>query len=172
MERRLYRSSRDKMLGGVCGGLAEYFAVDPVIVRIIAVLLALLNGLGIIAYIVLWIIVPRQEKVGSPTSEVIRDNLNNMGQEARRVGQEVRAAFGRPEERAVPPVVPPGEEETRPAARGGLWGTYVLAALLIVVGLLLLLHNFNLFWWLSFGRLWPLVLVLVGLLLLLRRSPR
>ena len=58
--RRLYRSKNDKVLAGVCGGVAEYFAVDPVIVRVLWVLAIFLGGLGIIAYIIAWIIVPEK----------------------------------------------------------------------------------------------------------------
>ena len=49
------------MIGGVCGGLAEYFGVDPVIVRLIAVLLLLPGGLpGLLPYIIMWIVVPEK----------------------------------------------------------------------------------------------------------------
>ena len=57
--RRLYRSSRDCMLGGVAGGLAEYFNVDPTIMRLLFVLLALVSGgTAVLLYLILWIIVP------------------------------------------------------------------------------------------------------------------
>lgn len=59
--KRLYRSKKDKMLGGVCGGIAEYFDVDPTIVRLIWVLLALTYGTGILAYLIAWIIVPEKK---------------------------------------------------------------------------------------------------------------
>ncbi len=59
MTKRLYRSLNDRMIAGVCGGLAEYFDIDPVVVRIIAVILLLPGGLpGFLPYIILWIIVP------------------------------------------------------------------------------------------------------------------
>ena len=59
--KRLYRSRKDRMIGGVCGGLAEYFNVDPVIVRAVAVLLLFPGGLpGLVPYLVLWIIVPEK----------------------------------------------------------------------------------------------------------------
>lgn len=61
MDKRLYRSQTHKIIGGVCGGLGEYFDVDPVFVRIIAVLLALATGFGVLAYIVAWIIIPKRE---------------------------------------------------------------------------------------------------------------
>jgi phage shock protein C len=57
--RRLTLSSRNRMLGGVCGGIAEYFRVDPTIVRILAVALALLGGSGVLAYLLAWMIMPR-----------------------------------------------------------------------------------------------------------------
>lgn len=59
--KRLYRSSRDVMLGGVCGGLAEYFNLDPTIVRLAFVLLAFVTALfpALLFYFILWVIVPR-----------------------------------------------------------------------------------------------------------------
>ena len=59
------------MIAGVCGGLAEYFNIDPVIVRVIAVLLLLPGGLpGFIPYLVLWVVVPNNPgtKVATPKS--------------------------------------------------------------------------------------------------------
>lgn len=59
MTKRLYRSTKDRKIAGVCGGIAEYFGIDPVIVRVIAVLLLLPGGLpGFVPYVVLWIVVP------------------------------------------------------------------------------------------------------------------
>ena len=56
--KRLYRSRVDKVLGGVCGGIAEYFEIDPVIVRLLWVVFSLIAGTGVIAYIIAWIIIP------------------------------------------------------------------------------------------------------------------
>lgn len=62
--KRLYRSESDRMIAGVCGGLAEYFNIDPVIVRLIFFLLLLPGGLpGFIPYIALWVIVPTKSKL-------------------------------------------------------------------------------------------------------------
>jgi len=57
--KRLYRSGKEKILGGVCGGIAEYFNVDPTIIRILWVLFVFGFGSGILAYIIAWIIVPK-----------------------------------------------------------------------------------------------------------------
>lgn len=56
--KRLYRSKKDSKLAGVCGGLAEYFNIDPVLVRLIFVLLSIYVNSGLIAYIIMAIIIP------------------------------------------------------------------------------------------------------------------
>jgi len=57
--KKLYRSSKDKKVAGVCAGLAEYFNIDPTIVRVVFVLLLLPGGLpGILPYLLFWVIVP------------------------------------------------------------------------------------------------------------------
>ena len=58
--KRLYRSRRDRKLAGVCGGLATYFGIDPVIPRLIWVVFALAGGIGLLAYIVCWLVIPME----------------------------------------------------------------------------------------------------------------
>ena len=58
MAKKLYRSNVNKILGGVCGGIAEYYDTSPTLVRIITLLAFLLPGIGILTYIVLWIVIP------------------------------------------------------------------------------------------------------------------
>ncbi len=62
--KRLYRSRKEKILGGVCGGIAEYFNIDPILVRMAAVLLALISmGAAIVVYIIMWIVVPERPAI-------------------------------------------------------------------------------------------------------------
>lgn len=56
--KRLYRSRKERMFAGVCGGLAEYFSIDPTLVRLFFVFTALAGGPGLIAYIIMMIVVP------------------------------------------------------------------------------------------------------------------
>ncbi|CCJ34138.1 MULTISPECIES: PspC domain-containing protein [Caloramator] len=63
MEKRLYRSRTDRMIAGVCGGIAKYFDMDPTIVRLLWVLIVMLGGSGILAYIICWIVIP-EEPIG------------------------------------------------------------------------------------------------------------
>lgn len=59
MEKKLYKSNINKKLDGVCGGIGEYFDIDPTLVRLGLVLFCLLGGSGILAYIVAMIVIPR-----------------------------------------------------------------------------------------------------------------
>ncbi|MCQ1534109.1 PspC domain-containing protein [Methanosarcina sp. KYL-1] len=63
MKRRLTKSKSNKILFGVCGGLGEYFGIDPTLVRLAFVLLALLNGIGIVIYIILAVIMPSESGI-------------------------------------------------------------------------------------------------------------
>jgi phage shock protein C len=58
--RKLYRSQTNRQVAGVCGGLAEYFNLDATLIRILFVVLAVLGGSGIVLYLAMWIIVPKE----------------------------------------------------------------------------------------------------------------
>ncbi len=59
-QKRLYRSEKEKILGGVCGGVAEYYGWDPTLVRIAWILVSLVYGAGILLYVLCWIIMPKK----------------------------------------------------------------------------------------------------------------
>src|SRR5215211_5604527 len=65
MQPRLMRSRTEVIVAGVCGGLAEYFAIDPVIVRLIFVLVTLTSGIGLFIYPILWLVMPKAGTTGS-----------------------------------------------------------------------------------------------------------
>jgi phage shock protein C len=58
MQKRIYRSRTNSMIAGICGGLGEYLGVDPTIIRVVAVLLIFAKGIGLLAYLVGWVIIP------------------------------------------------------------------------------------------------------------------
>lgn len=60
--KRLYRSGQDRILAGVCGGMAEYFSVDPVLIRLLWVAGTFVWGAGLVLYIIGWIIMPKNPK--------------------------------------------------------------------------------------------------------------
>ena len=63
MEKKLYKSSKNKMIDGVCAGVAEYFNIDPTLVRIGLVLFSAMGGAGILAYIIMAIVMPRNPEM-------------------------------------------------------------------------------------------------------------
>lgn len=67
MKKKFYRSRKDKVIAGVCGGLSEYFDIDPVLVRIIFFLLIFFNGIGVLLYLLLMIITPQEPISIEPT---------------------------------------------------------------------------------------------------------
>ena len=59
MNKRLYRSKNNSIIAGVCGGLGEYFDMDPTFIRLLWILFILAGGSGILAYIIAWIVIPQ-----------------------------------------------------------------------------------------------------------------
>lgn len=151
MRERLYRSEKDKLVAGVCGGLAEYFEVDPVIIRIAFVAGAMLSGgMGIIVYILLWIIVPSKEQVAAAAAP----------------GFSTGTAEGTPAaENAAPRA-----ETAAPGYRRNRTGRNIFGYILIGLGLLIFAERFLPYW--EVHNFWPLVLIAIGIGLLLKSSKK
>lgn len=147
MTNQLYRSRTDTMIGGVCGGLARYLNIDSTLVRLIAVVLALSNGIGVILYLVLWIIVPLEPATGFTPADSPRLGADEVAGRIRTVGNDLGTAI------------------TTAHPRAGL----VIGGALMVMGVWFLLERLNLVWFDS-GLLWPLLLVAGGAALLVRRA--
>jgi phage shock protein C len=79
-ETRLTRSNNDRVVAGVCGGLAAYLDIDSVFVRLAFVVLLFASGIGIPIYVILWIVMPEQDGHSSSDAEVIQKNLGQMGE--------------------------------------------------------------------------------------------
>ena len=58
--KRIYRSKSERMIAGVCGGIADYYSLDPSLVRLLAVITIFFGGAGILAYLIAWIIIPEE----------------------------------------------------------------------------------------------------------------
>jgi phage shock protein C len=147
----LYRSRDDAMIGGVCGGLGEHLGIDSLWVRIFFLLLALGNGIGVLLYFLLWISTPLE---GQPHGATLQDNVRLGSQEI----AEHTLAMSADLRRLV----------RRPQTRFRL----IVGSVLIIWGVFNLLEylGFPGLWWLDFDLLWPVLLILGGLALLLRRS--
>ena len=155
MEKRLYRSRTDRMLWGVCGGLAKYFDIDPTIMRLIFIISIFLGGSGILAYIILAIVVPVEGSTSAEPKETMKENVEEMKKTAEELGREFRATFEEKKEEKP--------EEVRVShRRRAFFGIIVL-----IVGVLLLLASFDLFWWLKWSYLWPVIIIAIAILILI-----
>ena len=91
MEKKLYRSEKDSMIGGVCGGIAEYFDVDSTLIRLLTVIFVLLGGAGVFAYIIAWIIIPKNpEQVSDDKLDKREEPKEKIKKEAEEVVEEVK----------------------------------------------------------------------------------
>lgn len=165
--RRLYRSTTDRMISGVSGGIADYFDVDPVLVRVAWLLLAFLTaGVFAVAYLLLWIIVPLEEtRLGiSPKTHPTEPETPSP-----------ETPFNERESSDPPELAATGAEPTRagetPRRRLRRRDRHVwVGVLLILIGLVLLMDNLNLIWWLNWRTFWPALLVGLGAILLWQRA--
>jgi phage shock protein C len=142
--KRLYKSRKNKVIDGVCGGIAEYLDVDPVLIRLIAVVFVFTGGASVIAYIIGMIIIPYE-----PWSEV-RSNESGQGPDA------------------VP--APPKLKESHSHTGSLIFGIIMIA--FGIHFLLNRIPFFSVYYWkfwdLGWHFFWPSLLILVGLLIILR----
>jgi phage shock protein C len=149
MAKKLYRSTTDKMIGGVAGGLAEYFDIDSTLIRVLFIVIVFLGGGGIIAYIILWIVVPQKpyeipkDFQGKSSSE---ESDKNEFQHSATVSESFNV----------------NNSGIASLNNKQIW----IAIILIVIGGLLLLNN--IFPRFHFDHYWPLILIGIGAGLLLR----
>jgi phage shock protein C len=177
------RRGSDRIIGGVCSGLAAYFGVDVVLVRIAFVILALFPpGIGVILYLALWFLMEPAQ--GAPTSATrsIGDRLRSMGDEIR---EDFRTGFRSQASGPATPPPPTGSETGSPPPsgtpaqppHGGWWGPtrgdrprgLWLGIILIALGAYLLIDNLGLLRGFRWEIFWSAVLIAVGLLILVRR---
>jgi phage shock protein C len=180
-EKTLYRSKGDRMIGGVCAGLADYFELDPTVVRLLAVLAAVLSsGAAIIAYLVMWVAVPEQG--GSPEKGYPMSDEAAPAPPANQAGAAgtpgvpppppgpAPAAPVEPGPRSVSEVAPPlPVAPPRPPAsrgRGPIW----VGLALVFVGVVLLIQLFVP--WVRLWEFWPVILIVWGLFVIFRPRGR
>jgi phage shock protein C len=155
MQKRLYRSRTDRIIWGVCGGLAKYLDLDPIIIRLAFVFITLAGGAGILAYIIMAIIVPLEGSGSATAEETVKQNVTEIRDTANQLGKDLRATFSG-ETRVT--------EDT--AQRGRRLTT--LGIIIIALGIILLLSNLNLFWWFNWRYFWPGILILIGIFIIVR----
>jgi phage shock protein C len=151
VNRRLYRSRTDSMIGGVAAGLADYLNADPALVRIVwAILVVVTGGAALIVYIVAWIVVPEgpAESI-APATEPVTDPVTGE---------------------VVAPTAEPATSTASPRSGGSGQAGVVIGIGLVVVGIWFLLREYlpEIDW----SLIWPLVLVGIGALVLVTSMRR
>jgi phage shock protein PspC (stress-responsive transcriptional regulator) len=91
MSKRLVRSRTDRMIAGVCGGIAAYLGIDPTIIRLIFAGAFLLGfGSPVLLYLLLWLIIPLEDSEATSPSESIKANVDEIAEKARNITDEIR----------------------------------------------------------------------------------
>ena len=143
---KLYRSRTNKVFAGVAGGLGDFFAIDPVIIRIIFTVLALMGGGGVLIYILLWIFVPYKEEFSYNSSSQQNTQSSSQAPEPDMKDND----FNKPQD----------NNEYNKVSRRSLFGGIIL----ITLGILFLIDR--LIPQINFGELWPVILIVIGILIL------
>lgn len=166
MERRLYRSQRNRVFLGVCGGLGEYFKIDPVIIRVIAVLLTLFTWVfpGIIAYFIMALVIPLEGSSASTPEAGFRENVSEIKEATTKMGETIRSTFETKDAKTGGTAETPGTQTPIPHQSSANNGLYILGAIIVAIGVFLLLINvFSWFW----ARLWPIWLIAAGVIIII-----
>lgn len=144
MNGKLVRSSQDKILGGVCGGLAEYFRIDPIFIRIFFVLWVVVGDWAVWAYFALWLIMPPQQYEGGGFQ------MNDLGARFRLLGNDIRNVFQDPSSQML--------------TYGGI--------ALVGVGVITLLQSLNLIPYWNTTLVWAGLLIVGGVFILIKTLTR
>lgn len=142
MEKRLYRSRENTVICGVCGGIAEYLDIDPTLVRLIWVISAIYGGIGIIAYIICYIVIPENKA----DTVVHKKDAEEDEQSAQQLPDDEN------QHRTNDP-----EKSDRNRLLAGV--------LLISIGGLLLFRRW--FYWINLGKYWPVLLIIAGIVIII-----
>lgn len=153
---KIYRSRDDRVVFGVCGGLAKYFGVDSTILRLIFIVATLFHGSGILLYIILTIIMPEEKGVERVKEKKISDEVSEVPETSEAVREE--SEIDVQSVASIEREVQPREERRR-----------VLALGLIVIGSYFLLKDFISIY-VSSSQILGIILLLLGMALILKKS--
>lgn len=147
----LFRSSADRILFGVCGGLAKYFDLDASLFRVLFVLLALANGLGIIVYLAMAILVPLEsgEAVAGNRGDKLKEFAADVGQKTKALSAEMNL-----------------NQSKKIKSRNAI------GILIILIGVIMLLKQVAPFLidWINWGVIWPVLIILLGVYLVFMKK--
>ena len=120
--KKLERPKKGRMLLGVAAGIANYFKIDPTIVRLVFIISTIWGGVGIVLYIIGIFLIPDEGLVASEIKQTVKEHKLH---------------------------------------RNGAW---TFGLIVLIIGIVFLLSNFV--WWFSWGKMWPVILIVIGLMIL------
>jgi phage shock protein C len=146
--KKLYRSKSDRIISGICGGMGEYFDMDPVIFRILFVLLAL-SGVGILLYIILIFVIPLEGKEEALNKDNLKEHIKDTAEDIKKDAQDLAQKIKM--------------DENWVSGRRNRF-----AIIVILIGALALVHQIIPIPWLGFNIIWPVVIILIGVMIISR----
>jgi phage shock protein C len=165
MARRLTRNTRQAILGGVASGFGDYIDLDPVLIRLIFIILCLAGGSGLIIYLVCWLVMPRDDEVAVQDSQ---DPTGQTGAPGDRFAEEVREAGERVAESVRGASEKVVDNIKRSSAGDVGKGRLIGGLILMALGFLFLMNQLFSLDWLRFRYIWPVAIVVVGVMLFIQ----
>ena len=145
MEKKLYRDEHQKVIGGVCAGLADYLNIDVSIIRVIFLASLVMKGVGFVPYIILWIVLPKKNYIFNDPTVDYKVPPDPMGY--------------------YDPANPfPVKKKSNFSVIGG--------AVLIIMGTFFLLDELNFIPNVDFGQIWPAILIVIGFVFIFSRNKK
>lgn len=146
IEKRLLRDSKNKILAGVAAGIANYFEIDPNIIRLLFIVLTVFGGSGLLIYIVLWLLLPTDGSHAVEGKDTFKENVEQMKEAVKEFAKEIKKEVHHVE----------GEKKGKSQQSLGI--------ILVVIGLIFLLTNLGLLDFYVIQKLWPVLLIFLGVL--------
>jgi phage shock protein C len=143
---RLYRSEKNRVIAGVAGGLGDFFNVDATLIRLIFILITIFGGGGILLYLILWLIIPNETAISEISKDSIRQNAKEIKIKAHDIVKEFKFDSRRTHSR------------------------HLFALIIIILGVMFLFDNLGLIKIFNYAKLWPILLIIIGVAILSRRE--
>jgi len=141
---RVTRNENDKILGGVASGIARYINVDPLIIRLAFVALIFGEGLGIIVYLVLWILIPSEKSTQVESKKIISENAKDIENQAEQITNNVQKGANKNTAKII------------------------IGSILILIGLFIQLNILG--FSINFSWAWPIIIIAIGLIIIFKRN--
>jgi phage shock protein PspC (stress-responsive transcriptional regulator) len=147
-DRKIFRSIDDYMVAGVCGGLADYFNIDSSLIRIIFVLLALSGGSGVLIYLILWLVVPKEVGVEKEINreEKVKEFAEDVKSKVKTMANEIKTDVKIKKMKKV----------------------NILGIILVLVGLMAIWNQLSPMT-IQWNFFWPGLLILIGILVMFKK---